>query len=204
MRLPPTKRERTRQLLIETASALIREKGFSNVSMEEVAARAGVSRGSIYGNFRDRSELVVAVAVHRMPRIAPMMPTQGATLREKLRDIGRTVAQAARDNRANTVYWAAYMQHALSNEELRRRADIQGREMRKQVAREWAKVIPAGSLPMPIEKFVKIIAALTSSLIMAHSMSPDDYDESVIVAAFEALAGPARKAKSATRSGRIK
>jgi hypothetical protein len=65
--------------------------------------------------------------------------------------------------------------------------------MRKQVAREWAAALPANSLAMPVDTFVKVIGALTSSLIMAHSMSPDDYDDDVIVAAFEALAGPPQK-----------
>ena len=57
--VPRGKRERTRQRLIETAAHLIREKGYANLSMEQVAAQAGVSRGSIYGNFKDRSELIV-------------------------------------------------------------------------------------------------------------------------------------------------
>ena len=185
---PKGKRARTRQMLIETASALIREKGFSNVSMEDVATRAGVSRGSIYGNFRDRNDLIAAVAMYRVPRIAPV-PLPGATLLEQLRALGKTLAQAARENRKNTVYWAAYMLHALSDEELRRRADTQGREMRKWLVGEWAKAIPPDSLPMPVETFVKVLGALATSLVMSHSMSPDDYGEDVFVAAFEALAG---------------
>jgi AcrR family transcriptional regulator len=196
---PQGKRARTRKLLLETAAALVREKGFSNVSMEEVAARAGVSRGSIYGNFRDRNELLAAVAIYRMPRITPA-PVPGMTLREQLRALGKAVAQAARDNRKNTIYWAAYMQHALADEELLRRADVQSREMRRQLTKEWSKAVPAGSLPVSVDKFVKIIGALTTSLIMSHSMSPDDYGEDVIVAAFESLAGPAAAPTAAKRS----
>jgi AcrR family transcriptional regulator len=178
-------------LLIETAAALIREKGFSNVSMEDVARKAGVSRGSIYGNFSDRNDLFAAVAMYRMPRILPT-PQSGTTLREQLRALGRLVAKAAKENRHSTIYWAAYMQHALSNRGLLRRADVQGREMRKQIAQEWSKVLPPNSLAMPIDTFAKVVSALTTSMIMAHSMSPNDYDEEVIVAAFEALAGTTR------------
>ena len=185
------KRARTRQFLIETAAALIREKGFSNVSMEDVAMKAGVSRGSIYGNFSNRNDLLAAVAIYRMPRILPK-PQTGRTLREQLRALGKTVAKAAKENRHSTIYWAAYMQHALSDQELLRSAEVQGRKMRKQMAQEWSKVLPPDSLSMPIDTFAKVVRALTNSLIMAHSMSPNDYDEEVIVAAFEALAGPAR------------
>jgi AcrR family transcriptional regulator len=192
---PGGKRARTRKLLIETAAALIREKGFSNVSMEDVAKKAGVSRGSIYGNFRDGNDLFAAVAMYRMPRISPA-PQTGTTLREQLRALGKAVAKAANENRHSTIYWAAYMQHALSDKELLRRADVQGREIRKQIAQEWSKVLPPNSLSLSIETFVKVISALTSSLIMAHSMSPSDYDEEVIVAAFEALAGSSSSSAS--------
>jgi AcrR family transcriptional regulator len=183
-------------LLVETAAALIREKGFSNVSMEDVAIRAGVSRGSIYGNFSDRNDLFAAVAMYRMPRILPI-PQTGTTLRQQLRALGHAVAKAARENRHNTIYWVAYMQHALSDKDLMQRADVHGRELRKQLVREWTKVLPPNSLAMPIETFVKVVSALTTSLIMAHSLSPHDYNESAIVAAFEALAGAAR-----TQTGR--
>lgn len=185
---PEGKRARTRRLLIETAAQLIRDEGYSNVSMEQVAARAGVTRGSIYGNFKDRNELIVAVALHRMPRIM-LAPMPGASLREQLREMGKMVAQAARENRDNTVYWIAYMLHVLGDSELKRRAAVQGRGMRKQVAKQWSKVLRVDELPMPIETLVKVLTTLTNSMIIAHSMTPEDFDEAVIVAAFEAFAG---------------
>ena len=190
---PPTepvtgKRARTRRKLIEAASELIREKGFPNVSMEDVAARAGVSRGSIYGNFRDRNELIVAVAAWRTPQIMPTL-TSGTSLHEQLRAMGQAVAKAAKVHRHDTVYWAAFMLHALSDETLRRRSETQNRAVRKQMVEAWSKSLPAGQLPMPAETFIKILMTLTNGLIIAHSMSPDDFGEDVIVAAFEALGG---------------
>jgi AcrR family transcriptional regulator len=182
----PGKRARTRQKLIEAASALIREKGFANVSMEDVAARAGVSRGSIYGNFRDRNDLIVAVAAMRTPQIMPT-PTSGASLGEQMRTMGQAVAKAATAHRHDTVYWAAFMLHALSDETLRQRAETQNRSVRRQMIEAWSKALPADRLPMPAETFIKVLMTLTNGLIMAHSMSPDDFSEDVIVAAFEAL-----------------
>ncbi len=185
------KRARTRQLLIEAAATLIRENGYAKLSMEGVAVRAGVSRGSIYGNFEDRNDLIVAVAATRIPRIAPK-PIPGATLPEQMRAMGKAVARAARDNRKNAIHWNAYMMHVLGDEALRRRAAAQGRKMRQRLMLEWAKAIPSESLPMPLEMFVKVMGALTTSLIMAHAMAPNEFGEDVIIAACEALAGAAR------------
>jgi AcrR family transcriptional regulator len=183
------KRARTRKMLIEATSAIIREKGYAHVSMEAVATRAGVSRGSIYGNFRDRNDLIAAVGAERAPRVFPA-PTPGADLRTQLRAVGKTIAEAARRHRGDTIYWSAYMTYVQSDEELKRRAAEQGRMVRTMIVDAWSAALPPEAMPMPVETFVKVLTTLTTGLIMAHSMSPDDFGEDVIVAAFEALAGP--------------
>ena len=186
---PQGKRARTRKMLIEATSAIIREKGYAHVSMEAVAARAGVSRGSIYGNFRDRNDLIAAVGAERAPRVFPA-PTPGADLRTQLRAVGKTIAEAARRHREDTIYWSAYMTYVQSDKELKRRAAEQGRVVRRMIVDAWSAALPPEAMPMPVETFVKVLTTLTTGLIMAHSMSPDDFGEDVIVAAFEALAGP--------------
>jgi AcrR family transcriptional regulator len=187
------KRARTRRLLIEAAGALIREKGFHNLSMEDVAARAGVSRGSIYGNFRDRNDLIGALAADRAPAILPT-PRPGSTLREQMHATGVAVAEAARKHPNDTVYWSAYMTHVQSDAALKRRAEEQQRLIRRHLEDVWLEALAGEAPPMPIAIFVKVMIILTNGLIMAHSMSPEDFDEEVIVTAFEALAGPANPA----------
>lgn len=49
-----------RQQLIEAAAACFAEKGYT-VPLEEIADRAGVGRGTLYRNFRDRMDLALAV-----------------------------------------------------------------------------------------------------------------------------------------------
>ena len=143
-------------MLIEAASAIIREKGYAHLSMEAVAARAGVSRGSIYGNFRDRNDLIAAVGAERAPRVFPA-PTPGADLRTQLRAVGKTIAEAARRHRDDTIYWSAYMTYVQSDEELKRRAAEQGRMVRKMIVDAWSAALPPEAMPMPVETFVKVL-----------------------------------------------
>jgi AcrR family transcriptional regulator len=194
------KRARTRKALIHAALAVVREQGFANVTMEAVAARAGVSRGSIYGNFRDRNDLLVAVALDRAPPISPgHMP--GATVREQLRAMGRAVAEAARKRRPDGVYRAAYLVNVLADETLRRRVVAQDREIRRRVLEIWQTMpYPAESLPLPADQFLRIIGALTDGLLIAHWQSPEDFDEALIVTAYEALAGPPEPRSRAEKS----
>ena len=65
------KRARTRQQLIAAAAKVIGEKGYDRTTLEEVAARAGMSRGAIYGNFKDKEQLFLAVIEHHWQPIVP-------------------------------------------------------------------------------------------------------------------------------------
>src|SRR5262249_39683639 len=50
------KRERTRAALLAAARDLIREKGYAQTTLEDIAERAGMTTGAIYGNFKNRDE----------------------------------------------------------------------------------------------------------------------------------------------------
>ena len=54
------KRDRTRAKLIAATLAVIGEAGFAGASLEAIARRAGVTRGSIYSNFAGRDALMLA------------------------------------------------------------------------------------------------------------------------------------------------
>jgi hypothetical protein len=133
---------------------------------------------------------MLAVAFDRAPPISPG-PMPGATLREQMRAMGRAVAEAARKRRPAGVHRAAYLVNVLSDENLRRRLVARDREFCRLAVEGWEKLSkPADPLPMPPEQLVRIIGALTDGLLIAHWQSPEDFDEALIVSAFEALAGP--------------
>jgi len=51
---------RTRNALLDSALALFEERGFDSVTVEEIAARAGVAKGSFYTYFSTKSDIIVA------------------------------------------------------------------------------------------------------------------------------------------------
>jgi len=57
----PGRTERKRRAILEEAEALFLERGFDGVSMEDVAARAEVSKQTIYKQFKSKAALFVAV-----------------------------------------------------------------------------------------------------------------------------------------------
>lgn len=48
-------------LLLETAQRLIDEQGLENLSMSDIAEAAGVGKGTLYRNFRNKSDLAYAL-----------------------------------------------------------------------------------------------------------------------------------------------
>ena len=54
---PPRYREQVRQRIIESAALLFNRHGFTAVSIDDIMAGAGLTRGGFYGYFQSKSEL---------------------------------------------------------------------------------------------------------------------------------------------------
>lgn len=61
-------RQQTRDRLLAAAAELFTERGVNGASVEQIAERAGYSRGAFYGNFADKHELVVELLKQRTLR----------------------------------------------------------------------------------------------------------------------------------------
>jgi AcrR family transcriptional regulator len=65
-------RERQRQVredaILDAADELLSEQGYAEMSMDELAARAGVSKATLYQHFPSKEDLVVAGLVRAMRR----------------------------------------------------------------------------------------------------------------------------------------
>ncbi|MFE4668544.1 TetR/AcrR family transcriptional regulator [Streptomyces sp. NPDC056716] len=59
-----SRRETTRQKLYEAAVTLIAEQGFSATTVDEIAERAGVAKGTVYYNFASKSVLFEELLRH--------------------------------------------------------------------------------------------------------------------------------------------
>lgn len=181
------KRARTREALVEAASALVGEKGFERTSLEDVARRAGMSRGAIYGNFRDRDDLFLAVAERRWKPVAPPFRA-GAGLREQMRILGETVAAEADARRGRAVGALSFQLYTLTHAEMRARLNEENARLYAWAADNLLRFVDAADLPMPADRFVRVLHALTEGLFLTRALTPELIDRAAIVAAFEALA----------------
>ncbi|ASU85378.1 TetR/AcrR family transcriptional regulator [Nocardiopsis gilva YIM 90087] len=65
-----SRREATRQRLFEAAITLISEQGFGATSVDQIAERAGVAKGTVYYNFSGKAELYTALMEWGVQRLS--------------------------------------------------------------------------------------------------------------------------------------
>ena len=65
-----TRRDATRRKLFEAAVTLIAEQGFSSTTVDEIAERAGVAKGTVYYNFASKNVLFEELLRHGIELLA--------------------------------------------------------------------------------------------------------------------------------------
>src|SRR5438093_12262947 len=177
-----TKRERTRAQLLEAAAHVIRERGFYRTTLEAVAQRARMTRGAIYGNFKDKEELFGAVAETRWRPIVPLK--QGSTLGEHLALVADAVIAAIPARRAQALGALSFQIYALTNERLRSRMAGANADLYRRVAERLRQAVSADQLPMPANEFVRLLHALTDGLLLLRFLQPELITDDLIRRAF--------------------
>src|ERR1700754_2194937 len=107
------KRDRTRAALLEAARALVRESGYERTTLEKVARRAGMTTGAIYGNFKNRDELFIALGQTYWAPIAPRI-APGATFAEAMHAMAEATLAALPERTTAAVGRLTGVAHALT------------------------------------------------------------------------------------------
>ncbi len=191
------KRARTRAKLIEAARDLVREKGYDQTTLDEVARRAGMTSGAIYGNFENRDALFVALGQTYWPPIKPRIKA-GSSFAEKMRALAEATIAAIPDRRVVAAGRLTGMAYALTHEALRAQVhSVTAASYAGGAA--WLRTIAADDdLPMPPNILVCVIHALTEGLLFQRFMTPDLVPDEAFYAAFAALAVGKRERATAT------
>lgn len=181
------KRDRTRAALLEAARSLVRERGFARTTLEDVAARAGMTTGAIYGNFKNRLELLVALGDAYWPPIKPKV-APGGTFADAMRAMAAATIAAMPERSLVAVGRLTGIAYTLEHPELVERV----REItaaRYDFGAAWLATLADGDdLPMPKARLVRVIHALTEGLVLQRLLTPELFPDDVIYAAFGALA----------------
>jgi AcrR family transcriptional regulator len=185
------KRARTRAKLLEAARELIREKGYARTTLQDVASRAGMTSGAIYGNFKNRDELFVSLADAYWAPIRPKVKP-GATFADVMRALAAATLAALPDRSKAAVGRLTGMAYTLTQDELRARVHEVTANSYALGASWLRSAIDERELPMPPEHLVRVIHALTEGLVFQRLLTPELVPDAVFYDAFAALAARRR------------
>ena len=88
--LKEKQRQEREELILQAAEEVLMEKGYYDTSMDEIALRVGVAKGTVYLHFQSKEDLVEAIFRHDMQKVmehVDALVASTATPRAKLEDI---------------------------------------------------------------------------------------------------------------------
>ena len=177
------KRDRTRAALLAAAREVIREKGYGRTTLEDVAARAGMTTGAIYGNFKSRAELFIAMGEAYWPPIRPRVSSDASTS-DAMRALANATIDVLPERAVAAVGRLSGLAHTLEHPELRQQVqDVTAGYF--ELGAEWLETLKGSeNLPMPADQLVRVLHALIEGLVLQRLLTPDLYPDEVFHAAF--------------------
>jgi AcrR family transcriptional regulator len=186
------KRDRTRAKLLEAARSLIREKGHEHATLDAIAERAGMTTGAIYGNFKNRDELFLALGQTYWAPIKPNVRPR-ATFPEIMRALAEATLAAIPDRSAAAIGRLTGLAYTLTHEELRAKV-TEFTAQSYAFGEQWLRsVTKEEDLPMPADQLVRVIHALTEGLVFQRLLTPELMPDEIFFAAFAALGKKAKR-----------
>ncbi len=191
----PTKKEKTRQRMLDAAGRCFRSHGYAGIGVDGIAKSAGVTSGALYAHFGSKDAAFDAALAAGLDDVIEAIP-------KYRRDFGsgwvRTFAEyylgrAHREDLAGGCAMAA-----LSAEVVRARPEVHAAyEARMhRIAGLIADGLQGGDLDQRIARAWGMLAALIGGLVVARAVLDPDVAEMIAEAVRDsavAAAGPARE-----------
>lgn len=185
-------REQTRQKVLAAAFEVFSERGIAGASLDQVAARAGLTKGAVYSSFSSKNELVFALMEEQ---IANRIETsfldleESVTAHDAAQRIGEVVVQEIASSRGWHRLLAEFAAAAHRDESIREKLQQQRLEVRATITRlvsHMADVYKV-ELPLPAEDLAVLLLALGNGLALESDIEPDGVRPDLFAATFNAM-----------------
>lgn len=183
---PGGKRERTRAALMQAAIEVAEEKGFLAASLEEIAVRAGMTKGAIYSNFGGKADLMAAALGRKTLRLEPEY-VPGAPLTTQLQAAARALVALLPAAQSQQKLNAQHQIYAITDPDFAARVEAVYVAELDRVAQMVAQAY-GDRLAMTPRQFAVSVQVLCIGFLHQHRITPDEITEEVVLAAFQAMA----------------
>jgi AcrR family transcriptional regulator len=177
-KLRPEIRIERRQLLIDAAWRCAAVRGFRDLTVDDVCAQAGVSKGAFYGYFEHKQDLLLALLQDDSDALdveLEAITTASSSGVQRVRRFAQAML-ARGDDPARVQVRADLWADLLTEEVVRERlAAVAAR--RRQLVRGWIEeAIASGELvAIPANALASILLALTDGLMLHGALDPGGF-----------------------------
>ena len=182
------KRRLMQERIVEAADELFSAKGFDNVSVTDIAARADVGRTTFFRYFGDKQEVVFAKQQHMLDAIAGAAADRSvgsaATAAQALEQLRPIVLGLCEQAAANPDGYSRHLQLLAEHVDLRGRDALKVQE----IGTALAQVLIARGTGESIAVFASHIALACSQTGRDRAVTPSSLREETSAAFDDALA----------------
>lgn len=82
-----SKAEKTSQYIIETVAPIFNKKGYAATSMSDLTNATGLTKGALYGNFKNKEELALASLDYNIKRLTSQIETKLSTTQSPIQKL---------------------------------------------------------------------------------------------------------------------
>ena len=191
MSIAPTgKKFRTQATQIDAAYAEIVAHGFAAVSLDAIARRAGMTKGAIYSNYRDKAQLLMAVRDAKEPRVRLRFEA-GATLARQMELLAESVIEDLPRSAAAIRFVTDYHRYVTADDDFHAALTRQYARMFDRGAAYFA--VYADELTVAPRQFAVMLQTLIVGLMEQSILTPEEIGPQFIRDAFRMLCEGARR-----------
>jgi AcrR family transcriptional regulator len=178
----PTRRERVRQLVLDTAAQLVAEVGVERTTIDEISNRSGVAKTTIYRHFPSKQALVVE-AVHACTHI-PVVTDTGS-LRNDLISCFSGMTKASYEGRLGDMM-LSLMDAAQRDPELGRLVRGQAEQRRRFATTVIERAVARGELPDDVDVDL-LVTLLSGPLVYTKLVRRQRVTEELVAAVVDSV-----------------
>ncbi len=175
------RRAQTRARLLKAAGAIFAKRGYHDATLDEIAQRAGVSKGALYYNFASKEDLFLTLLSERLGERLEETGGPGPETAE------RFVAALERDPRWAPLFFE-FM--AWAGRDARHRAELRQRFFRPARERTREIVAPgARGSALSGDEIAMAVNALVNGLLLERLFDPEQVPADLVGRAVAQLVG---------------
>jgi TetR/AcrR family transcriptional regulator, repressor for uid operon len=176
--LAPELREQRRRNLLRAAWKCAATKGLRELTVDEICAEAGVSKGAFYGYFQSKQELMIALLEDDAAQVEQAMrrlADEAASGVARLQGFARAMLQRGED--AGRAQLIADLWAAVAGDEALRSEFSSAISRRRVILRDWAAAsVAEGELrDVPANALASILLALGDGLMLHTALDPSAF-----------------------------